>query len=113
MLTRHVEKHADMSVIEPVEDIAAITTITDRTSAPQQPQCLRHLRIRRPHHLSQIAHAQLACFQQRIQDPHPGGVTQQTEQLRQIRRHIHIDQRLGNDRNPGRVGRRHRTPIQS
>ena len=90
-----------MGVIEPVEDIAAITTIPDRTSTAQQPQCLRHLRIRRPHHLSQIAHAQLARFQERIQDPHPCGVAQQTEQLRQIRRHIHIDQRLGYDRNPG------------
>lgn len=101
-----------MGVIKSVIDVAAVAPVANGAGPSQEPHCLRDLRVGRPNDLGHVTHAQLARFQQRVQDPHPSRITQQAKQLRQVRRHVLIDQRLGNDCYPSRVGRRYRTHVQ-
>ena len=93
VLPGQVEQHSDMAIIEPIEDVAAITSIANNPSAAEQTHRLRHFRIGGLHHLGDIAHAQLASLQQGEQDPYPSGIAKQPEHLRQITRNVDIDQR--------------------
>ena len=94
MFTRQIKHHADMPIIEPIEDVAAITSIANNPGAAQQTHGLGHLRVGGLHDLGDVAHAQLASLQQREQDPHPSGIAKKPEHLRQINRNIDVDQRL-------------------
>ena len=50
-----------------------------------------HGRLRDPDHLGEVAHAQLARLEQRVEQPRPRRVTEQLEHLRQPARFSVVD----------------------
>ena len=60
-----------------------------------------------------VAHTQLARFEQGEQDAHPGRVAEQSEHRREIVRLIDVEQRTGHRRDQACVDVLHHTPIQS
>ena len=91
VLPGQIKQHPDMAIVEPIENVATITTVPNNPSRTKQTHRLRHLGVGRLHYLGDIAHAQLASLQQGEQDPHPSRVAQQAEHLRQINGNIDVN----------------------
>ena len=75
MLGRQIQQQSDMCIREPVVDPATITPRADHICRTKQPHRLTHHVLGNTGNTSEVAHAQLATLQQRMQDGQPSGVT--------------------------------------
>ena len=75
MLGRQIQQQSDMRIREPVVDPATITPRADHIRRTKQPHRLTHHVLGNTRNTSEVAHAQLATLQQRMQDGQPSGVT--------------------------------------
>ena len=72
---------ADLSVIDPTEDLGAVAPAPEDACAVQQAKVLRHRGLAHCQALDQIGHVAFA-FHQRANDAQSGGGGQQTEMIR-------------------------------
>ncbi len=89
-----------MVVVESVVHMSAIATVADDAGRSKQPQRLGHLGLARTHRRGDLVNAQLVGVGERSEDPDPGRVGEQPEQVggglcrriidRGFRRHLHI-----------------------
>jgi hypothetical protein len=95
VLKRLSEERGDVLVVERVEHHAAIASSADEAAALQQPQLVRHRRLREPQDSGQVAHAQLA-MRQRVEDADAGGVAERAESVGEAFDSAGVDQRRAN-----------------
>lgn len=76
-----IEQDADMSIVQAVVDHPPGAAVADDASRAQKAQGMGHGGLRCFDCGSQIAHAQLAYLRQGIEEPHPGGIAEETKQL--------------------------------
>lgn len=78
---REIQQQPNMCVREPVVDPATVASGANNIRRTEQPHRLAHHVFRNTCDPCEVAHAQLAALQQRVQDRQPSRITQQPEQL--------------------------------
>lgn len=73
-----------MVIVEAVVDVPTIAPIPDDPRRTEQTQCLRHLGAGGVDELGDVVDAQFLDLRERDEDPDPGGISEQPEQLGQI-----------------------------
>lgn len=79
VLQGEAEEQADVGVVERVVDHPASSAVADDPGCPQKSQRVGHRGLRDPDRLGEVAHAELTCLEQGVQEPRARRVGEELE----------------------------------